>query len=129
MRGTLTAGSMACALSGLAGAVSAQPPPGPESPPPPWFVVADMPSADARIAITRWLWNREARTLRYCRKSAATGAFSCAPDVILPAGRWVLQRIQTLPSSDLDSSARFFSPDLDRTLNCRATVGGEFSCN
>jgi hypothetical protein len=91
-------------------------------------VIADIPSSDPRIADTRWLWNREARTLRYCRKDATTGAFTCAPDVTLPKGRWVLDKIQAEPSAAVASSARFYSPDLDRTLGCQAASDGAFGC-
>jgi hypothetical protein len=111
----------------LAGGAAAESP-GPQSPPAPWFVVADIPSKDPTIADTRWLWNREAAALRYCRQAAATGEFTCAPDVILPEGRWVLQRIQDQPSSGVASSARFYSPDRDETLRCRADDAGALGC-
>lgn len=101
---------------------------GPAAAAPPWFVVADIPSRDPAIADTRWLWNRQAGALRYCRKAAATGAFTCAPDVALPQGRWVIDRIQAQPSEGLDSSARFYSPDRDQTLRCQAAVTGDFGC-
>jgi hypothetical protein len=55
--------------------------PGPESPPKPWFVIAEIPGADPKITTARWLWNRQARLLRYCRQDAETHAFSCDPDV------------------------------------------------
>ncbi|MDR3511183.1 MAG: hypothetical protein P4L73_06095 [Caulobacteraceae bacterium] len=122
-----TLGLAALGLALLAHGAAAAPP-GPEAPPPPWFVIADIPSRDPKIADTRWLRNREAHALRYCRKDAATGVFTCAPDVSLPEGRWVLDRIQAQPSDDLDSSARFYSPDRDQTLRCTASVGGEFGC-
>jgi len=98
------------------------------SPPPPWFVIADIPGSDPAIADARWLWSREGRTLRYCRKAADTGEFSCAPDVALPDGRWTLQRIQAAPEAGVASSARFYSPDRDQTLTCRAADDGAFSC-
>ena len=102
--------------------------PGPEAPPSPWFVIADIPGADPKITTTRWLWNREARLLRYCRQDATTHAFTCEADVTLPAGRWVMQRIQAAPSAAVASSARFYSPDLDRTLECQAAASGGFAC-
>jgi hypothetical protein len=102
---------------------------GPAAPTPPWFVVANMPSRDPKIGDTRWLWNREARSLRYCRQDAASGEFSCAADVVMPEGRWVLQRIQARPSDDVAGSARFYSPDLDRTLTCQAMESGAFGCD
>jgi hypothetical protein len=120
--------AIAAGLAALAGSAAAGEAPGPESPPPPWFVVADIPSPDPAIADTRWLWNREARTLRYCRQDAAKGEFTCAADVVLPEGRWVLQRIQAAPEAGVASSARFYSPDRDETLKCRATDDGGFSC-
>ena len=80
------------------------------------------------MATTRWLWNREASALRYCRKAAATGKFACAPDVSLPEGRWVLDKIQARPADGVDSAARFYSPDQDRTLHCTATTTGDFGC-
>lgn len=119
---------MAAGLLVLAGPARAADGPRPEAPPPPWFVIADIPVSDPAIADTRWLWSREGRTLRYCRKSAATGAFACAPDVTLPDGRWTLQRIQAAPEAGVASSARFYSPDRDQTLTCRATDDGGFSC-
>jgi hypothetical protein len=132
VRAMRRAAPAAFALAVLIQAVPAQAaatqPPGPESPPPPWFLVADIPSRAPGVATTRWLWNREARTLRYCRKAAATGAFACAADVVLPEGRWVLDRLQAQPSADVDSSARFYSPDLDATLICEATTAGDFGC-
>lgn len=114
-------------LLAAAGACGAQTPPGPQSPPPPWFLVTDAASRDPSIADVRLLWNREARTLRYCRKDAATGDFACA-DTPLPDGRWVLQRIQSQPEDGVDLSARFYSPDLDRTLECQAAQSGAFDC-
>jgi hypothetical protein len=112
-------------LTGPAAALAA---PGPESPPKPWFTLADIPGADPKIANTRWLWNREARLLRYCRQDATTHDYTCDPDVTLPRGRWVMQRIQAAPSAAVASSARFYSPDLDRTLECQATANGDFGC-
>ena len=120
-------GALAIAAFGLAVLVQGAAA-GPESPPPPWFVVADIPGKDPAIAETRWLWNREARTLRYCRQDAATGAFACASDVVMPDGRWVLQRLQAQPSDDVAASARFYSPDRDQTLICTATTAGGFGC-
>jgi hypothetical protein len=69
------------------------------------------------VATTRWLWNREASALRYCRKA-----------VSLPEGRWVLDKIQARPADGVDSAARFYSPDQDRTLHCTATTTGDFGC-
>jgi len=119
----ITAGLLA-----LAGPAMAADAPGPASPPPPWFVIADIPGSDPAIADARWLWSREGRTLRYCRKAADTGEFSCAPDVALPDGRWTLQRIQAAPEAGVASSARFYSPDRDQALTCRAADDGAFSC-
>ena len=102
--------------------------PGPEAPPKPWFVLADIPGADPKITTTRWLWNREARLLRYCRQDATTHDYACDPDVTLPRGRWVMQRIQAAPSAAVASSARFYSPDLDRTMECQAAASGGFGC-
>jgi hypothetical protein len=101
---------------------------GPEQPPAPWFVVADIPSHDPAFKSARWLLNREARTLRYCRKAAEGPDFACAPDVVLPDGRWVIQRLQDVPSPGVASAIRFYSPDLDRNLVCRAASDGAVAC-
>ena len=60
---------------------------GPEQPPPPWFVVADIPSHDPAFTTTRWLWSREDRALRYCRKPADKPDWTCAADAVLPDAR------------------------------------------
>jgi len=101
---------------------------GPEQPPPPWFVVADIPSHDPAFITTRWLWSREDRALRYCRKPADKPDWTCAADAVLPDGRWVLQRLQDAPEAGVASSIRFFSPDLDRTLVCEAATDGAVAC-
>ncbi len=101
---------------------------GPEEPPPPWFVVADIPAHDPAVTTTRWLWNREARALRYCRKPVDKDAYACAPDALLPNARWVLQRLQDAPEAGVASSIRFYSPEVDRTLTCRAAADGSMAC-
>jgi hypothetical protein len=101
---------------------------GPEDPPKPWFAIADIPSHDPAFTTARWLWSREDHMLRYCRKPTGKDAWTCAGDVSLPDGRWVLQRIQDQPEAGVASSARFYSPDKDATLNCRAGDDGGFSC-
>ncbi len=116
----------AIGLLALARPVAAQAP-GPESPPPPWFAIADIPSQDPKIANTRWLWNREARTLRYCRQDAVGKTFTCA-DATLPAGEWVLRKLEDAPEPGVASATQFFSPDLGQTLECRATSDGALSC-
>lgn len=118
---------LAAGLAALAELARAEPP-DPANPPAPWFVISDIPSSDPAVADTRWLWNRTAQTLRYCRQSASTQDFSCAPDVVLPEGHWVIDRVQNAPEPGTASSARFYSPDEDRTLTCRASDAGDFSC-
>jgi hypothetical protein len=115
-------------LAVLAGAGPALAAAGPENPPPPWFAIADMQSHAPGFADARWLWDRQTRTLRFCRQDAKTGKFACAPDVTLPQGEWALDLIQDHPASDVDSSARFYSPDLDQTLRCTADLSGGFGC-
>lgn len=122
-RAALLAGVLVLAAAGAARAEG-----GPENPPPPWFTIADMKSHAPGIADARWLWDRQARALRFCRQDAKTGAFACAADVTLPKGEWTLDLIQDHPSSDVDSSARFYSPDLDQTLHCTADLSGGFGC-
>ena len=86
-------------------------------------------SVNLRSRVLSHLRNRrEARLLRYCRQDATTRDYACDPDVALPRGRWVMQRIQAAPSAAVASSARFYSPDLDRTLECQATTSGGFGC-
>jgi hypothetical protein len=101
---------------------------GPEAPPPPWFTVADIPSHDPGFSTTRWLWNREIRSLRYCRKPADKDDYACAADTVMPKGRWVLQRLQDAPEAGVASSIRFYSPDLDITLRCGASMDGLVQC-
>ena len=101
---------------------------GPATPTPPWFIVADPPSPDPAFTIDRWLWNREASALRYCRKDAVKGEFTCAGDVGLPKGHWVIDRVQDQPDPGVASSLRFYSPDRDLTLVCRAAMDGGMSC-
>jgi hypothetical protein len=112
----------------LAGSAHAADAPGAASPPPPWFVIADIPGHDPKVTSTRWLWSREGRTLRYCRRDAASGEFTCAHDVSLPDGRWVLRKIQDQPAPGIASSAAFYSPDRDQALACRAAEDGTFGC-
>jgi hypothetical protein len=109
-----------------AGPALADPSPGPESPPPPWFVIADIPSHDPAYITDRSLWSREDNALRHCRKPADKDEWTCAGDVALPTGRWVLQRIQDKPEAGIASSARFYR-NLDRTLRCHASDDGAFS--
>ena len=68
--------------------------------------------------------------LRYCREAADTGKeFTCASDVILPEGRWVLRKMEDQPSPlAVVSAASFYSPDLDRALRCEAAGDGGLNC-
>jgi len=124
-KGWIAAAAFAGALT-TAGAAWAQG--GPENPPPPWFVIVDVNSHAAGFGDARWLWNRQARTLRFCRQDNKTGKFACAADVTLPQGEWTLERIQDHPADDVDSAARFYSPDLDQRLECKAMISGDFGC-
>lgn len=101
---------------------------GPENPPPPWFAIMNVRSHAEGFIAQRWLWNRQGRTLRFCRQDAKTGKFACAADVTLPKGEWTLDRIEDHPEDDVDSAARFYSPDLDQRLTCKAMVSGDFGC-